>query len=411
MQEPAPFLQSPAAGDGRPPRARRYLVAVAAAAAALAVSLALAGFIAQTVFIFFFAAVTVTAWYGGRGPALLVAAAAVPLVNIFFVAPAFRLSALPADIFRSAVFLAVAWLIGAMRESLGAARAAALESAHALEASNALLQEQAVELEQGNEALQEQAVELEQQREEAETLAEELEEAQHRLRESMETQLAEAQALARLGSWEWWVEEDRIRWSDQMYRVYGMESGDPVTLESFLARVHPEDRARMRETVGASLRSGEPFELEHRIVRPDGAVRLLQARGRVERGPGGARMSGTGQDVTEERAAAEAERRLAVEQGAREAAEASRRRLEAVLEGIGEAFLAVDEEWRITLANGRAAETLGHPREALLGRSVWEAFPEAVGGAPWRELHRIRAEGRPDAFEHHSAVVGGWLRV
>jgi len=396
-----------------PPLARRYLAALAAAAAALAISLALSGFISQTVFIFFFAAVTVTAWYGGRGPSLLVAALAVPLVNYFFVSPVFSVSTAPADLVRTLVFLVLAWLIGTMRETLGAARAEALEAARALEASNALLQEQAMELEQGNEALQDQAVELEQQREEAETLAEELEEAQQRLRESMESQLAEAQALARMGSWEWWIREDRIRWSDEMYRVYGLEPGSPITLETYLARIHPDDRAGSREAVQASLESGRPFEFEHRVVRPDGAVRLLQARGRVEAGPDGApaRMSGTGQDVTEERAAAETARRLAVEQGARAAAEDSRRRLEAVLEGIGEAFLAVDAEWRITLANPRAGETLGHPVGALLGRSMWEAFPQAVGGGSWRELHRIRAEGRPGAFESYSSVVGAWLRV
>jgi PAS domain-containing protein len=76
----------------------------------------------------------------------------------------------------------------------------------------------------------------------------------------------------------------------------------------FLSTVHPADRARVDETVRRSFASGEPFAFDHRIVRPDGTERWLQARGRVVMGPQGRWMVGTGQDVTEQRRTAEAGR-------------------------------------------------------------------------------------------------------
>src|SRR5262249_13567280 len=97
-----------------------------------------------------------------------------------------------------------------------------------------------------------------------------------------ERQLAEAQQLAGLGSWEWDIAADRVSWSDELYRIYGVT---PETFAgsygAFLDCVHPEDRARTDEIIRRSYETGEPFDFEHRIVCPDGSVRTLQARGRV----------------------------------------------------------------------------------------------------------------------------------
>ena len=114
--------------------------------------------------------------------------------------------------------------------------------------------------------------------------------------------LAEAQALAHVGSWEWDVGTNRVTWSDELFRLYGVEPHSvEVTFESYLDRVHPEDRARVAETVEGAYATGEPFEFDHRLVRPDGTVRWTNSRGRVVREENGApvRMVGTAQDITE----------------------------------------------------------------------------------------------------------------
>ncbi len=117
--------------------------------------------------------------------------------------------------------------------------------------------------------------------------------------------LSDAQRLARMGSWEWDAGEDRMIWSDEMYRIHGLEPGSGrIDYAGFLARIHPEDRERVAGTLREALESGEAFDFEHRILRSDGAVRTIQSRGRAIR-PGGETigMLGTGQDVTEEREA------------------------------------------------------------------------------------------------------------
>ena len=134
-EPPATSVPVPA-GQGEPSRLARYAVGMGAPLAALAVSFALRDFLAATVFIFFFAAVTLTAWYGGRGPSLLATALSVVFANYFVTAPAFTWSLDAPDLLRAALFAAIALLIGSMRESLDAARRAAAARAAELEEAN-----------------------------------------------------------------------------------------------------------------------------------------------------------------------------------------------------------------------------------------------------------------------------------
>jgi len=114
--------------------------------------------------------------------------------------------------------------------------------------------------------------------------------------------LAEAQRVAHLGSWEWDIPHDRITWSDELYRLYGLQPGaSRLTYESYLERIHPEDLALVRETVDRAYAERAPFEKEHRVVLPGGGLRWLHGRGRVVTDDSGApvRMVGTSQDITD----------------------------------------------------------------------------------------------------------------
>jgi PAS domain S-box-containing protein len=135
--------------------------------------------------------------------------------------------------------------------------------------------------------------------------------------------LLEAQQTAHIGSWEWDVRSNELWWSDELVRIYGMAGGAPPTYEAFLARVHPDDREIVEGSVRRALADGQPFSFDHRIVRPDGAIRVLHAVGRVVTDADGrvARMVGTGHDVTGQRAAAEQRAELMMEQAARREAE------------------------------------------------------------------------------------------
>jgi diguanylate cyclase (GGDEF)-like protein/PAS domain S-box-containing protein len=120
--------------------------------------------------------------------------------------------------------------------------------------------------------------------------------------EDSERALAEAQRLARIGSWEWDVVSGEVTWSEQLYRIVGVErAAGAIDYDSYLARVHPDDRRLLRRELDAALRTTEPFESEHRVIRPDGEMRVVQSRGRVRLDEHGrvVRLLGTGQDVTD----------------------------------------------------------------------------------------------------------------
>jgi PAS domain S-box-containing protein len=140
-------------------------------------------------------------------------------------------------------------------------------------------------------------------------------ETERALRER-EAQLAEAQHVARVGSWEWAIPENRVTWSDEMYRIHGYRPQEfPVTFDRAIEQVVSEDLSRISRNVAAALEKRRDHDLpdiEYRILRRDGAERVLLGRGRFQVGPGGEplRMVGTVQDVTEGKQA-EREHRIA----------------------------------------------------------------------------------------------------
>ncbi|MGM0477143.1 MAG: EAL domain-containing protein [Pseudomonadota bacterium] len=129
---------------------------------------------------------------------------------------------------------------------------------------------------------------------------------QERMKQS-EQELAEAQRIAHLGSWVSDLVAGEIRWSDEVYRIFGMDQNEWGGTESaFMEAVHPEDRARVRGAIDNALRPDGPrYDIEHRIQRPDGSVRIVYQKGRVDFDDDGRplRMVGVVHDITEQREA------------------------------------------------------------------------------------------------------------
>ncbi|HEU4454813.1 MAG TPA: PAS domain S-box protein, partial [Longimicrobium sp.] len=96
---------------------------------------------------------------------------------------------------------------------------------------------------------------------------------------------------------------------------------------------------------------------------------------------------------------------------ARDAAEDARRRTADVLESITDAFFAVDHEWRFTYVNARAEQVVGRPRGELLGKSLWEEFPEFVGTSYWENAHRAVRDRVPVQFEDAAPSLGIWTEM
>jgi PAS domain S-box-containing protein len=129
-------------------------------------------------------------------------------------------------------------------------------------------------------------------------------ETDHALRQSRD-QLAAAQAVGRIGSWEIDLTTNRIQWSDQVYVIFGVDRGSfGHTLTDFMACVHVDDRAALSEAQARARRTLGPFDAEHRIIRPDGEVRYVHERAEFQLGPDGqaVRQIGTVQDITDRKA-------------------------------------------------------------------------------------------------------------
>lgn len=131
--------------------------------------------------------------------------------------------------------------------------------------------------------------------------------AMERLVLARQESLAQAQALAHLGSWEREIDSGEETWSDEQFRIFGYvpQSINP-TMETFREAVHPDDRSQVMTTLERALADRTPFEQECRIVRPDGEVRVIQCRGALVLGMDGtpARMVGTVLDMTDAKRAA-----------------------------------------------------------------------------------------------------------
>ena len=121
-----------------------------------------------------------------------------------------------------------------------------------------------------------------------------------------EAQLAEAQRVAQVGSYEWDVRSGRVDRSDQLCAIFGLVPCEfEPTFEGYLARVHPEDRATTKKIIEDAFSRCKPFDFEERIVRPDGDVRVLHSRGNWICDAAGQpqKLLGTCQDITERRQA------------------------------------------------------------------------------------------------------------
>ncbi|MCG2722017.1 MAG: PAS domain S-box protein, partial [Thermodesulfovibrionales bacterium] len=131
--------------------------------------------------------------------------------------------------------------------------------------------------------------------------------AEEALRASDE-RLAEAQKIAHLGNWDWNILTNELYWSEEIYRIFGLTPGQfGATYDAFLLTIHPDDRALVKKSVNEAI-YGAPYNIDHRIVLPEGTLRHVHEQAKVIFGESGepVRMIGTVQDITERKEAEKA---------------------------------------------------------------------------------------------------------
>ena len=126
----------------------------------------------------------------------------------------------------------------------------------------------------------------------------------------LRSRLADVQAIASVGNWEWEIASGALWWSDEIYHIFGQQRARYApSYDNFMATLHPDDREWVTMAVQDAL-DGSPYTVEHRIIRPDGSERVVHEQGRVDYEQGTpVRMVGTVQDITEHAFARQALRR------------------------------------------------------------------------------------------------------
>ncbi len=200
-------------------------------------------------------------------------------------------------------------------------------------------------------------------------------------RRRAEGRLADAQRIAHLGHWDWDIVTNELAWSDEVYRIFGLQPQEfGATYEAFVERVHQGDRNLVAQAVNQALFEHGAYSIDHRIVRPGGEMRIVHEQAEVSFDDEGkaCRMLGTVQDVTESRT-------IGLELERKE--EMLRRVLEALPVGV---WIA-DATGRITTTNQAAIEIWGAAPQ--IGISEYDAYKS------WdlKSGERIRSEDCPMA--------------
>lgn len=204
---------------------------------------------------------------------------------------------------------------------------------------------------------------------------------------SNETRMRLAQEASGVGTYEWDFVSGQLTWSREMYALYGLDTAveGAAIYPAWLETLHPDDRERADAETRGFLDRLDPFEILFRVVRPDGYVRWIHGRGRVERDPDGnpLAMRGVNIDVTERRRG-------------EEALLESERMKAAILEAAMDPIVTIDGGSRVVEWNAAAEATFGYSRREAIGADM----ADLIMPAETRERHRA-------GMRRHLAVGGG----
>ncbi|MBE0622415.1 MAG: PAS domain S-box protein [Burkholderiales bacterium] len=180
--------------------------------------------------------------------------------------------------------------------------------------------------------------------------------------QAREADLNRAQAIARVGSWVLDVAGNRLRWSAETYRIFGVSGKTPLSHEALLQRVHPDDRHRVEKAWQEALKGGR-YDIEYRIL-VDAETRSIHAQADAQFGADGTlqRYIGTVQDITE--------RRMAEQALARES-----NRNQVFLRNASDGVHILDADGNVLEVSDSFCQMLGYSREELIGANVslWDA--------------------------------------
>lgn len=197
-------------------------------------------------------------------------------------------------------------------------------------------------------------------------------EAEKAIKQSQES-LTLAQQIAHIGNWDWNIKTNELQWSDEIYRIFGLEPQEfGATYEAFLQSVHPDDRELVQKGVQDAIEKGIPYSIEHRIVLKNGQERHVHERGEVtfdtQNKP--IRIIGTVQEITERKVAEKAIRE-------------SEAKYQDLYDNAPDMYCSVDAiTAKVRQCNKTLARALGLDQNEINGRKIFDLYhPDSLDGA------------------------------
>ena len=184
-----------------------------------------------------------------------------------------------------------------------------------------------------------------------------------------ELRLNEAQEIAHLASWEVGLSDGTVKWSDEQYRMYGLEPGQIVpSYDYYFNAVHKDDRDANQEALDKALSGEADYHNECRLIKEDGEEIIVISKGLVERANDGTpvRIYGTTQDITERKLAEKALRK-------------SEKDLQAIFDNMQDAFYRADINGRLTMLSPSAEILMQYTLEELMGKSLADFYVDPDG--------------------------------
>lgn len=206
--------------------------------------------------------------------------------------------------------------------------------------------------------------------------------------------------LGGIGGWRVDLARRLCEWSPETAQIHELPGTREIGLEQAFSFYQEDYRDRISEQFHACASQGTPFDDVLRLVTARGNSAWIRVIGAPERNAKGeiTAVHGALQDLTEMV-------RL------NEQRNALREKLLDTVEGMADGFVTLDADWCFTYVNRRAEALLQHPRDTLLGRTLWDVFPEAVGSVFEQEFRRARDTGTSSFFDAKYEPLKTWFRV
>ncbi|WP_162224939.1 EAL domain-containing protein [Neptunomonas antarctica] len=219
-----------------------------------------------------------------------------------------------------------------------------------------------------------------------------------------EENLNEAQKIAHLASWDWDVSSNEVTWSDELYRMFGLEPGEiPPVYDYYLNAINPDDHAHTLKALKKALANEGDYDVEYRLIRKNGEECIVHSQAIIKRDSEGkpVRMIGTSHDITDRRQT-------------EAALQKSEQKLRYLFDHMTEGFMLCDIicdekgipcDYRILEANTASDAQLGMDASTMVGKTVLDVYPDVE--QCWIEIYgEIALTKKPRSFTNYNHNTG-----